>query len=266
MFECKRCGFKTPQKQTLMRHLMRKNPCCTIKSDCSCEEQLKGLEKKYKEQTFDCDFCGKRFNYAASKSKHKRKCEKRPLQTVESLTKAIDLLNDKLEKLDVSRNLPPVLNTNCNNQTINIQINAFGNESTDHLSHTFLTKCIKRTNQGLVQLLEKLHFDDEKKENANVRILNKKEPLAEIKNKDGKWQYVRRESVLNEMVDRGQEILQEHFDDNQDEIKETVSDSMFEYIIDWFHKMEDKDKSVLSDVLTDIYIMLLNKSRDLSLA
>lgn len=63
-----------------------------------------------------------------------------------------------------------------------------------------------------------MHFDPEVPENANVRITNRKLLLAEICQAD-RWKFVRRDKLVNDMLEKGHTILQEHFDDHHAEIK-----------------------------------------------
>jgi hypothetical protein len=271
-FECKRCGFKSRYKGVLKTHLTKKKPCDCLSGNVTREDCLMELKdnRTQDDGVHVCQYCNKPYKTRQSKCRHEKGCCQKPggsgahEKSMEALCEIVEQLKNEVNQL--KRTNRPTNCTNTTNNIINsnsqtIVVNAFGRETTDHLSDAFLMKCIKRTNQGLVQLLEKLHFDPEVKENANVRILNKKLPLAEVRDEAGDWRYACKDTVITDMVDRGQGILQEHFDDNQEEIKDCVSGAMFDYIVNWFHKMEDKDKSVLEDVLTNVYILLLNKSR-----
>jgi hypothetical protein len=149
------------------------------------------------------------------------------------------------------------------NQCVNININAFGREDTGHLTSQFLDRCVKKTNVGLIELLNKLHFGTADGCNANVRITNRKLPLAEVN--DGQlWQFEKKDKVLNHMVDKGQDILQEHLEEHQERIKEQLSESMWEHIQEYFERMEVRDEATIRDILDDVYIMLLNKTRELT--
>lgn len=223
-----------------------------------------------------CDYCAKIFKSRQGRWKHQRNhCKKKPDEnssqdTVVGMLKA---LQEKVKELETQTHTicQNTNNTsNSNNVQTNIQIhqhnqiNAFGHESQDHLTHAFLNTCVRRTNKGFIQLLEKLHFDkDMQGRNANVRCPNKKDQLLQF-NDGTRWKYERRNTVINDMIDKGQGILQEHFEDNQDEIKEDISETMWQYITKWMEKMEHRDKSTLESLLTDIYILILNNSEELA--
>lgn len=50
-------------------------------------------------------------------------------------------------------------NTNSHNQSINININAFGNEKTDYIDEKAFLSCIDKVYKSIPSLLEKIHFD-----------------------------------------------------------------------------------------------------------
>lgn len=290
MYHCKRCGYETDKKKDFKKHLHRKTPCLASEADLT-KEDFRGLYPDFfevKVKKYQCEYCKKHFSTSQTKYIHKRICPKKnqpvndamastqtihqsvdstlePSTEIEKLRSEMHILQERMDRLQSPSHATPVVTQN-QNQCVNIQINAFGKETTTHLTEPFLTRCVKRTNLGLIQLLDKLHYDPKVKENATVRILNKKLPLAEVRDEKGEWTYARKDKTLTNMMDRGQEILQEHFDDNQEEIRESLSETMYDYIVKWFQKMEDKDKDVLEDVLTDIYVLVLNKSRELNKA
>jgi mannose/cellobiose epimerase-like protein (N-acyl-D-glucosamine 2-epimerase family) len=113
--------------------------------------------------------------------------------------------------------------------TNNITINAFGKESLDHISAQFLDQRVRRTDKGLVELIEKIHFDPGHQQNCNLKITNMRLPIMQIHN-GTTWKYDRKERILNELVDKGHGMMQEHFDDHEDSIKEQLSETMFDHI------------------------------------
>jgi hypothetical protein len=271
----------------LRRHLTARKVLCPPTFSEESPERL--LEKLADFKPFHCLACSKCFTTRQGRSQHKACCKgnttkeqqiQQPQQPQQQsllledapadcdMVKIIYELRDEVKLLRQQATERCTTTNNIqvnqiNNHNHNQVIHAFGKEDMRHLTHGFLNTCVRKTNKGLIELLETLHFGSEKK-NANVRILNKKLQLAETNDGSGNWKYERRDQVLNALLDKGHGILQDHFDDNQDEIKESVSESMFEYIVQWFQRMEDKDKSIIEDVLLDIYVLLLNKSKTLT--
>lgn len=275
-WECNRCGYKSLYKHCLVRHLQRSKPCLPRKSTASIDEQLSELLKEavVKEKRYECEFCTKRFMSRVGKCKHRKICESRKsiscvdndvglMSVLSSMQKELrDLhskINDKNTPFTITNNI-----THHNNQKLNVQVNAFGRENTKHLTTQFLDGCVKKTNVGLVELLDRLHFGAGTGGcNANVRITNRKLALAEV-NDGEQWRFAKKDQVINQMVDRGQDMLQEHLEEHENRLKEQLSESMWEHVREYFLKMEVRDEEMIQKVLDDVYIMLLNKSRELS--
>jgi polyhydroxyalkanoate synthesis regulator phasin len=151
--------------------------------------------------------------------------------------------------------------TNNNNHisqtNTTIVINGFGKETMDHITAQFLDQCVRRRDKGLIELIEKIHFDPDHQENCNLRMTSMKAPLMQIHNGTN-WRYERKDKVLNELVDKGHGMMQEHFDDHEERIREDLSESMFNHIRRWMEHMQDREKKTLEAVLTDMYILILN--------
>lgn len=265
-FTCERCHYSTHRKCMLRRHLGRKLPCQPTYSDEKLDVLLQKLsdDKPYK-----CTVCNKGFTTRQGRSQHKKCCKGKAAH--EPLTQNMDENTDMMKLICELRDEMKVLrqqaiekssttnNIQVNHITNNQVINTFGREDTSHLTDKFLNTCLRRTSKGFVQLLEKLHWDPSVPENANIRISNRKMPLAEIQ-ESGKWRFVPRDKAINQMIDKGQGILSEHFEDHQEEIKANVSDSLWDHLCQWMEKMQDKDKSTIQDLLLEIYCLILNNS------
>lgn len=277
---CARCGFETCYKQSLVRHLTKRNPCDPIVSNVDRVQLLNDCKQKtYNVKTHDCEYCQKRFNHRSGKYQHQRRCTQRfALSAAEStvaesvaessaepsmadmLTAMRDQIIEKVHEAVAA----PIYSGNNTIQQTNIQtqnnvvvIHKFGQEDMDHLTDAFKTTCLKRTNKGLVELIEKIHFDEQKPANANIRISNKKLNFIETHN-GKKWVYAKKDHVLNDLMERGSSILTDHYEETQDELREDVSVSMYEHIRDWIVKLEDADKKSLAPLLEDIYLLILN--------
>lgn len=271
-YQCKRCGYASEYKHCLERHLHKKIPCLPLLSDAEglLESQRSQFARSESKKTIPCQKCGKLFSHSCSMYRHKKYCNQTTDSEKDKTTQ--ERLNRVEEQLQTVTNNPAHIHyqttnqSNCNNnnnntiQVVNV-VHAFGNETIAHLNHGFLSQCIRRTNKGFIELLKKLHFDPNVPENDTVRIMNKKLPLAEIRDAKGEWAFARRDKVMSEMIDKGQGILQEHFDDYQEEIRIDTSETMWNYIVKWMEKMSDRDKTTIEDVLLDIYVLLLNNSR-----
>lgn len=111
----------------------------------------------------------------------------------------------------------------------------------------------------MVELVQKIHYDDSHSENRNMRITNKKNPF--IQYHDGvKWMYERKNKVLDRVIDNSHSIMQDHFDEHEGKIKSEMSPTMYECIKDWLEKVGDRDQKEVQELYTDLYLMILNSS------
>jgi hypothetical protein len=64
-----------------------------------------------------------------------------------------------------------------------------------------MKKCIRNaTTSGMVDLLKKIHFDDEHPENQNIRLKSLKRELMEIVKDDQKWHLMDKTEALNKLM------------------------------------------------------------------
>lgn len=273
MLQCPRCGHTTKTKGNMQRHLQRKTLCHPLLRDIRLEdiyEMNKEWSCQVKEKPYVCGECQATFTTSQARSRHVHHfCKggmdshsKEERDKMERMEHQIQTLTDRLSSMEQNSKASQIIQTNCGNVQVNM-VNAFGKEDVCHLTTHFLDRCVKKTNVGLIELLDKLHFGTQNGCNANVRIMNRKLPLAEV-NDGQQWKIEKKDKVLNRMVDKGHDMLQGHLEEHQERIKEQLSESMWEHIQEYFERMEVRDEATIREVLDDVYIMLLNKSRALT--
>ena len=283
LLQCARCHYIGDTRQSIYRHLTRQHPCYPIYSSRECHDLLADFEQKWKarraiagpKRSKDaksasaspkvCCECGNTFAFASSLSRHKQTaCKGR--STNQGVPTAVDARQPSTVSCPQQAH---TINNNNSNNTIhttntinnNIIINALGNESLEHITPAFLDQCVRRTNKGIVELIERIHFDPDTPENCNIKATNVKLPL--VKYNDGvRWKWGRKDHLLDQIVDRGHGLMQEHFDDNEVAMKDKMSDTMFDHIRKWMDRMQEKDKRTWESVITDIYILILNATVD----
>jgi hypothetical protein len=260
---CVRCGYATLHMTSMKRHLQRSTPCKATLCDLSPQEVHNGLfPKDEKKRGCVCDGCGKHFRTKYSLHYHvnaPRACRARDEVVVVPTASSSQAVSATTTNNNNNNNNNSItVNQNIYNHTQNnIVINAFGRESMDHLTRSFLDQCLRRRDKGIVELIERIHFDPMHQENCNVKATNAKLPLVKIH--DGHtWKYARKDRILSDLVDKGHGIMQEHFDDHEDTIRDATSDTMFNLIKRWMDKMQEGDKKTWEGVLTDMYILILN--------
>jgi len=257
---CKRCGYTTNQKGHLIRHLNNKKQCSVLLQDIPCAELIDELGKKYNEKTYDCEFCGKRFNSRSNKSHHKTICKKRhntDNSDVTLLRQEVKELKETIKQMSTSGS--PIIQNQQNAQVINninINLKSFGFETLDHLPQEFLNRCF--ANKMLTYLIENLHFDAECPQNHNVRIKSKKQELMEIF-QDGKWKLKDQDETLTELIQHGYRILRSHGRKNKTEIMEDeeLDENDFFEVNQWLEQVYE-DEKIQKPIKRDLVIRFLN--------
>lgn len=244
LHKCEKCGYTTPLAGNMKAHQNRKTPCDVKRSD-----------------VYTCIHCSKSYKNKNHMYAHQRICRetKTPLFSKDDVDNIRKEFQTKLDELTQEVRSKPVIQ-NSNTTTINnITIHAYGSEQIQHISNVFLDRCVKRTDKGLKELIEYIHFNPLIPQNMNLRISNKKLPFVEFHN-GNKWQYSRKEEIVNDLVDKGHVMMQSHFEDHEDRLKMEWNETMFEHVREWLERMHEKDPSKIDPILTDIYLLILNNS------
>jgi hypothetical protein len=251
-YTCNRCHYTTDVVSSFKRHLTRKTPCKATFSNKEPSTILKEFqEKRENEKTYKCKFCDKTFKYRQSRYLHQKQHDSE------------NIVSQVTQRVMATLGKPFVVNNITNNTHIeannNIQLNAFGKENLDHITKPFLDQCVKRRDKGLLELVHKMHFDENAPENSNIKITNKKMPFIQYHN-GNKWMLEKKDKVLNEVIDKSHWMMQEHFDDHEHEYRETryLSENMINYVREWLEKVSDKERDIYSELLTDVYLLIYN--------
>lgn len=100
-YECKRCGYTSPYKHTVIRHLQKDNICIPSKEDICRAVLISQLQIRttYNEVTYSCSHCNRKFNNRSSKCRHSQTCKKNPNNITISVTKYGEVVQ-RLNKLE----------------------------------------------------------------------------------------------------------------------------------------------------------------------
>ena len=186
-------------------------------------------------KSFKCQFCECRFNTQPSLRRHEKyRCKENPdfidkliftknnkiktlLSDKDNLEKdkeKLKLHNEKLESekkelfKQVSKLLDKVGDTNIQN---NIILNSYGNEDLSHITNTLKTELLGMPYGAIPKMIEAIHFNDQKPENKNILLPNKKENLVKIFQGD-KWVYKNKNDTISDLVDSKYTIIDEHYE------------------------------------------------------
>lgn len=201
-FTCNRCGYTSPYRESLLRHLKRKTPCPPVHSQTPLIELADSFRQRQQRSfnkssgTYDCIYCGKKYQSSAGKYKHQTKChramgggpsggEVASTAVASEVETRIQLQEERYKQLeDMYKNLlqhmtrQNITNINVNDVIINnhlvVNIRPFGQENTEYLfnDENLLKHILSSKGPFLQKLVQAVHFNENHPENMNVYISN----------------------------------------------------------------------------------------------
>jgi uncharacterized C2H2 Zn-finger protein len=246
--ECKTCNLTFKNKDNYTKHL-------------KTQRHQKRLAN---ESTVHSCVCGKSYSYHQSLYVHRKTCEQykqaknnpvlnKMQKEMDELKKQINILLDKqADNHNTTNN--NTTNIDTQNNTINININSFGNENLDYIDDEIICKCINRVFKSVPCLLEKIHFDPLHPENHNIKITNRKLPYATVLGNNKKWKTVNRKDAIDKMVNNGYFMLDEKYENCKDKFDPNTQ----HYFENFQSKFECEDKNTMKTLRNDVEMMVLN--------
>lgn len=214
----------------------------------------KSTKKSKQVKELKCAFCDKIFGRSDSLKRHENsRCKGKIVienqnKHIEELKKQVELLMDKVS------NTQNINNTITNNITQNIQLNNYGAEDLSHISNNIKTDLLKIPYLMIPKLIEIVHFNQDKPENKNIMIVNKKDKFIKIF-KNGKWEYKDRNETLNDLIDGKYYILDDHYNENATNSMSQSQQLNYEKFRDAF---DERNKNISSKIKKQCEITLLN--------
>tara|TARA_B110001469_G_scaffold114274_1_gene118078 strand:+ start:202 stop:1143 length:942 start_codon:yes stop_codon:yes gene_type:complete len=217
---------KNEQKWGKCEHKMNKNE----------HKQNKNEQKwgKNEQNTHFCEYCFKTYKSRPSLIRHKKKfCKikkeqdlqkEKDKKEIDDLKSQVNKLIDKVgnrvnitySKINKTNNME-INNSNNNTQNIenqNIQLNNFGKENLTMLTDEVKKQMIKGPYGMFPKMLEMIYFNDKFPENKNIKLLNRKDDVLQIYDKDKGWKFVDKKETINDFLeDKGYEI-DSYYDNN----------------------------------------------------
>jgi hypothetical protein len=283
--KCEICNFSSKFKNDLNRHLKtkkhinneehyeednKKNFEKGLKKDLKgLFSEKKGLKKDFfiQQETdlFVCQYCFKSLKTRPIMLRHIRKTckeknemenEKKELkEIIESQSNKINKIEKKLEKsVKQINNTQNNTNTNSNN-TINntIHINNYGEENLEMLTDEFKERCIKRPFYAIIDIIRKIHFNDDYPENKNMRIVNKRDNKIQVLD-DGKWKYRYKDEAVKYAFDDSNERLEQFYVEKSHKFRKFIK-LCCEDIIKNIHECEPE---LMKELYKEMDLILLN--------
>jgi hypothetical protein len=266
-YTCARCDYSTKYKNDMRRHLTSKKQCVSKYNNALSQSELllQLYPKKDDEKKFICT-CGKKYSYNESLSRHQKDCtthkeHKYIISTVNKLENEINVLKKEQQHHIITTN------NNSNNITINntmnnmIVVKDFGDEDLSHLSPKFIENCLGVMSMGMKELTKVIHLNINKPENHNIKVTNIKSPYVSVI-KDGKWIYKEKDEALSDLIWKENQILKNHYEDNETDIKRKWTEHKLEYVKRWLDNMDDENPELWSRLKKEIFLILVN-NRDI---
>lgn len=207
--ECERCGKIVSNKSNLISHLKIKKICNSEKSEISRENLLKKLQERVLgDKTYNCSLCKKPFNSSQGKYHHEKICKKIKDESVQ---------------------VPNIVNNynNCNNinpiYNVSIVINPVGLESKSYLTEESIKKLFLERPQGVFELLQLKHANEEIPQNHNIRKRVHKDNFLDTFN-GKKWETKDYNVVFKEIFSNLGKDIMDFLNSNKDINFDDLSD------------------------------------------
>ena len=266
--------------KTLFTYMTHKCEVCNLdfKSNVNLSRHM--LTNRHKKQLsnnvtlFKCH-CGRSYSHRPSYYRHKKVCLQSSSVSINVEDEVKELKNTiqqereqhEKERDELRAQIALLLdkhsgttnnttNIETQNNTINIHINAFGQENIDYLDEKAIVSCINRIYKSVPAILEKIHFDPEHPENHNIKITNKKLPYASVMGDNQKWKTVDKKDAIETMVFNGYNLLDEKYPETKTELSERKQ----EHFEGFQNKFEEEDKELRKQLKTDVELLVLNSS------
>lgn len=215
-FKCINCNRQFKSKYNLNRHISRY--CKGSKNDGDELEQVKTLLEEER---------------AAHKEEKKR-------------------LYDCIDKLIEKAGNTTTITTNTQN---NICLNSYGSEDLSHITDKLKKEFIKLPYGMIPKMIETVHFSNNKPENSNIALTNKKEKFIKIF-KDGKWQYCNKEEILDDLIQTNYCRLDGFYEDSCEGKMSDVYESRYKKFQE---KFDEDDQELKDQIKKDSILILMNE-------
>jgi hypothetical protein len=173
----------------------------------------------------------------------------------------LDQLENEFKKLKTTRPQSSTTHINGMMQYNNIQVNLnnFGQESTSHLTHDFLSHCLMNPSKGFPSLIENIHYHKDAPENMNIRCKSLKQNIFE-KYIDSEWRSCDASNTLDELIRKGYRILNTHYIQHFMNDPEFMDNEMKQRALEKFRFLSDKNCTDYFSVKRELRLLIKDKT------
>jgi len=171
------------------------------------------------------------------------------------------ILANKVNKTTKTNNI--TIN-NTNNTTNNFQINNFGNENHSHITDKYLAKLIHEnslTEDIYLKLSNKIYLDNNHPENKTIKIDNLNNNYCLIV-QDNKWVTTTKDNAMKKIMNKITTVIDKFInldntdDENQDNYKKKITPTKIKIINEYLEKELD-DKSII-EIIKNVILEIYN--------
>jgi hypothetical protein len=221
-YVCSRCHYTTCYKANYVRHLQNKKACQAIYSNESVDSLLDIVNVDTSCDT-KCPWCNKTFSSPSNLTRHKHKCK---------------------------------YNKYTNSKEDNIT-NNFLKEDLTYINDEDYVSCYRRLDNGLVDLIKRIYFNENHKENHNIYIHRiKAKTLCVYKN--DKWTVCDTKSTINEVIVYYARVLYKMLISHSCQEKIIDVDSVEHKIASWLLSLTPSNEKAMGSLSRRIYAMLID--------
>jgi len=279
-YNCECCNYITKRQYNYIKHLKTKKHLNNVKQYEADNEKISvnslknplnpsfspqkssQISDHKNKKLFNCKYCNKEFTRSDNLNRHiKKSCkEKKEFDKMENENKELqEIIKSQTKQINklLETNGKQINNTqnNNSNNTINntIHINNYGEENLEMLTDEFKERCITRPFYAVIDIIKKIHFNDDYPENKNMRLVNKRDNKIQVLT-DGKWKYRYKDEAVKYAFDDSNERLEQFYVEKSHKFRKFIK-LCCEDIIKNIHECEPE---LMKELYKEMDLILLN--------
>lgn len=228
---------------------------------------------------FICEYCNKEYSSRKTMLRHmkhyckvkkdydvKKKADVAKNENLNELKKIIseemaeqnNKINKLLDNVGTTNNSNNTMNNsgnhnNSHNQVNNIQLNVFGKEDLSMITEKVKQELIKGPFKMMPKLMEMIYFNKDHPENHTLKLVNKKEKIMKIHDKEG-WKYVDKDETIDYILEDKNYAVDSYYDRNEAQFSDFVKKTYGRFR----ELFDSRDGELWKQITRDIDLVLWN--------